>query len=126
MELEKQIIEHGIRSAIWSLHAGKAPGLDGFTINFYRASWEIIKEDLKKMLNWTRKKDKVGGATNSSFLTLIPKEKNPMTIDHFMPMSLCNTSYKILSKTLTTRMNKIMGRLISDTKGGFVVGHQIL
>ena len=76
-ELAKPILEHEIRSAIWSLHADKAPVLDGFTINFNRVAWNIIKEDLKKMLNWTRKKDKIGGATNSSFLALIPKENNP-------------------------------------------------
>ena len=43
-------------------------------INFYRAAWDIIKEDLKKMLNWTRKKDEIGGATNSTFLDFIPKD----------------------------------------------------
>ena len=43
-ELENPIMEHEIRSEIWSLHADKAPGPNGFTINFYRASWDTIKE----------------------------------------------------------------------------------
>ena len=72
-DIAKPIMEYEIRNAIWSLHADKAPVPDGFTINFYIAKWDIIKEDLKKMLNWTRKKDKISGATNSSFLALIPK-----------------------------------------------------
>ena len=112
-ELAKPIMEYKIRNAIWSLHADKVPRPNGFTINFYRAAWDIIKEDLKKMLNWTRKKDKIGGETNSSFLALIPKEKNPSTLDRSRPISLCNTSYKILSKNLASRMKSIMGRLIS-------------
>ena len=74
-ELKIPIMEVEIKLAIWSLKADKAPGPDGFTINFYRAAWYTIKDDLKRMLNWTRRKDKVGGATNSSFLTLNPKEK---------------------------------------------------
>ena len=78
------------------------------------------------MLNWTRRKDKVGRATNSSFLTLIPKEKRPITIDRFRRISLCNTSYKILSKILATRLKKVMGRIISDTQGGFIARRQIL
>ena len=77
-----------------SLHADKAPRPDGFTIMLYRAEWNIIKEDLKKMPNWIRKKDKIGGATNSSFLALITKEKSSLTLDGSRPISLCNTSYK--------------------------------
>ena len=68
-------MESEIKASIWSLKVDKAPGPDGFTTNFYRASWDIIKGDLKNMLIWTRRKDKVGGATNYSFLTLIPKER---------------------------------------------------
>ena len=78
------------------------------------------------MLNLTRKKYNIGGATNSSFLALIPKDKSPLTLDRFIPISLCNTSYKIMSKTLASRMKSIMGRLILDSQGGFVAGRQIL
>ena len=67
--LSKHIMEYEIRNAIWSLHADKAPGPDGFTINFYRATWDIIKEDLKKMLNWTRKNTRlVGKLTHLSWI----------------------------------------------------------
>ena len=50
-ELAKPILEFEIKNAIWSLQADKVPRPDGFTINFYRAAWDIIKEDLKRMLN---------------------------------------------------------------------------
>ena len=70
-------MESEIKETIWSLIYDKAPRPDGFTTNFYRDSWDIIKGDLKNIFNWTIRKGKVGGATNSSFLTLIPKEKKP-------------------------------------------------
>ena len=44
-------MEFEIKDVIWSLQADKALGPNGFTIDLYRASWDIIKEDLKKMLN---------------------------------------------------------------------------
>ena len=47
-ELAKPIMEYEIRNAIWSLHADKAARPHGFTINFYRAALDIIKEDLRK------------------------------------------------------------------------------
>ena len=50
-KLENPIFENEIIEAIWTLHPDKSPSPYGFTINFYRAAWHIIKEDLKKMLN---------------------------------------------------------------------------
>ena len=84
-------------SAVWFLHPHKAPGPDGLSMIFYRSCWHIIKKDLVRMIIWTQSKDKIGGATNSTFLALIPEEKNPTTIKRYRPISLCN-SYKILSK----------------------------
>ena len=49
----------------------KSPGPDGFTIHFHKSCWDII--NLCRMLNWTKGKDNIGGATNSYFLYLIPK-----------------------------------------------------
>ena len=50
-ELGKPILEHEIIEAIWALQPDKSPGPDGFMINFYRVAWNIIKDDLRKMLN---------------------------------------------------------------------------
>ena len=92
-ELGNPILGHEIIEAIWALQPDKSPGLDGFTINFYRVAWDIIKDDLRKMLNWTRKKDKIVGVTNSTFLALIPKDKNPLSIDNPLDqMDLKSTS----------------------------------
>ena len=115
IELSKPIMEFEIKTAIWSVREDKALGPDGFSIKFYRIAWEIIKEDLKRMLNWTRKKYKIGKAKSSSFLSLIPKENNPLSLDRFRPISLCKTPYKILSKILVNRMKNNMGCLISNS-----------
>ena len=79
-------------SVVWFLHPDKAPRTDGFPISFYRICWHIIKKDLLRMLIWTQLKDKIGGATNSTFLALIPKEKKPTSIKRYRPISLCNYS----------------------------------
>ena len=104
----------------------KAPGLDGFTIHFYRACWNVIKLDLLRMVKSFHKKAKVGGCTNSTFLALIPKEVNPKTFDRFRPISLCNASYKILAKLLANRLKPLLGNLISPLQGGFVKGRHLI
>ena len=73
----------------------KAPGLDGFTARFYISCWDIIKNDLYRMVKKSQICTKLGGSTNTSFFTLIPKEKRAKKFNRFRPISLCNTRYKI-------------------------------
>ena len=111
---------------IWAMELDKALGPNGFSFHFYRASWNIIKSYLIRMVSAFHKKAKVGGNTNSTFLALIPKEANPSSFDRFRPISLCNASYKLLSKLLSNRFNILLGKLISPLQGGFVKGRHLV
>ena len=88
--------------------------------------WIVIKKDLMRMIKAFQLKAKIGGCTNSTFLVLIPKEVNPTTFEIFRPISLCNASYKILSKHLANWLKPLLGKLISPLQGGFVKGRHIL
>ena len=124
LHLESPIFEEEIKKAIWTLHPDKAPGLDGFPIHFYRMFWPLIKKDLMHLISWMSK-GKMGGSTNSTFLSLIPKEANPSSIKRYRPISICNASYKIFSKVLPLRLKTIIPSLISPNQGGFILGHEI-
>ena len=77
------------------------------------------------MLNWTRENCKIGGNTNSSFIALIPKEVNPSNCSRFGPISLCNASYKILTKIIACKLNNFMPPLISKNQGGFLSNRNV-
>ena len=97
------------------MEPNRAPGSDGFSIHFYRQCWDTIKVDFLRMAKSFQQKAKVGGSTNSTFLVLIPKEVNPNTFERFGPISLCNSSYKILAKLLANRIKALLGKLISPS-----------
>ena len=78
------------------------------------------------MISTFHKKAKVGGCTNSTFLSLIPKEVNPETFDRFQTISLCNASYKLLTKLLANRLKPLLENLISPLQGGFVKGRHLV
>jgi hypothetical protein len=45
-ELVKPFSEREVQPAIFEMEHNKAPGPDGFPVEFYQACWEIIKIDL--------------------------------------------------------------------------------
>lgn len=67
----------------------------------------------------------MGGSTNSAFLALIPKEKGATHFSRFRPISLCNLSYKIITKMIANKVKKILPRIIPENQGGFIKGRKI-
>lgn len=62
---------------------------------------------------------------NHCFIALLPKEDAPAKISQFCPISLCNVSYKIISKILTSRLKSVMHKLISNNQAAFVPSRHI-
>eukprot|EP00253_Pinus_taeda_P010548 PITA_10548 len=124
--LEQEPTEEEIREAIFSMQQDKAPGPDGFTVAFYRYHWDIIKKDFVRMVKNAFRKHKVGDFTKSSHIALIPKEANPKSFDRFCPISLCNVSYKTITKIIANRLKILLPFLISENQGGFVPKRQII
>lgn len=54
-------------------------------------------------LEHSKNKYKLEGGIDSSFLALIPKEKNPFMF-HMFEHILCKVSYKIVSKIMASRL----------------------
>lgn len=111
---------------IWNLQPNKVLGLDGFSISFHITYWEVIKNDLFKMIQHSQNKLKFGGGTNSTFLALIPKESRLTSFNQLKPISLCNSSQNILTKIFANRLKYFLAYLISKNQGGFIKHKQII
>eukprot|EP00253_Pinus_taeda_P028873 PITA_28873 len=123
--LDKDITMEEIVWSLQSMPPDKAPGPDGFTAAFFKSHWDIIKKDYIRMVKNFFSKCKLGSSVKSTHLALIPKDPNPQTFDRFRPISLCNVSYKIISKILANRLKSILPSIISENQGGFVPSRQI-
>lgn len=100
----------------------KAPGPEGLHASFYQMEWSIVGNSVIKQ-------------AKEFFLTgtmpcnlndmLVPKVHNPKRENQFRPISLCNVSYKVITKAMTNRIKEIMRGLIGQEHSSFVPDRQI-
>lgn len=115
-----------IKDSIWNIHPLKSPGLDGFHSIFYQKYWDSVKDRLINFVKKCFKCGRIQGAVNKTFLVLIPKRDKACIFNHFGPISLYNFAYKVVAKILASRLNGVLGKLISPNQGAFVRGRWIM
>jgi len=69
------------------------------------------------MVSFVQKSGRMGGALNSSFLALVPKEVKFCSFEIFLPISLCDFSYKIINKIMAKGMQHILPKPILENQG---------
>ena len=99
--LTKSISNKEIQNFIKSMGNDKAPGPDGMPIEFYKKYWDIVGPLVTKAVKNFFISGKLLRQTNHTFIALIPKKDNPTTTNHYRPISLCNTIYKIIAKMIS-------------------------
>lgn len=108
------------------MEKGKAPGPDGFTIDFFQTYWDLVKEDLWEVVEESRRTKRVLKDLNATFLTLLSKEQGVESPRKFRPISLCNVVLKIITKVMANRLKPILLELVSPEQSSFVEGRQIM
>ncbi|XP_019166530.1 PREDICTED: uncharacterized protein LOC109162265 [Ipomoea nil] len=114
-----------VRSSVFSMNANSAAGPDGFGGGFYQLCWEIIKEDLLKMVRSFFAGKSLTKAITSTSIVLIPKVSNPANFGEYRPISLSNFCSKIITKIMVLRLAGVLNRVISPVQAGFVKGRSI-
>ncbi|XP_057418742.1 uncharacterized protein LOC130712948 [Lotus japonicus] len=62
---------------------------------------------------------------NATFIALIPKHNNPSAVTDFRPISLIGSAYKLISKVLASRLQRVAPLLVSENQFAFTHGRQI-
>ena len=124
--LSKPISVDEIIGAIKSLKDDKAPGPDGFSVEFYKANISWISKDLLDIYNEAIIVGSLGSEINKGIIKLLPKDGDKTLIKNWRPITLLNVSYKILAKVLALRLVHILPKFVSSTQTGFIKGRYIL
>jgi retron-type reverse transcriptase len=110
---------------VQNLPLGKSPGLDGFNTDFMMKCWTVIAQDFYDLCDAFYENNLCIQSINDSYITLIPKIDNPSKVSNYRPISLLNSSIKVLTKLLANRLQKVILRLIHQNKYSFIRSRSI-
>lgn len=113
--LEAPFFEDEIKETIRSYKSSKSPCPDGFSFGFIKANCANMKSEVMQMLQEFHNNGKFVRGFNSSFIVLVPKKDQCQSLDDYRSISLVGYLYKIISKTLATRLSKVLESVISLT-----------
>ncbi|XP_031100850.1 uncharacterized protein LOC116004818 [Ipomoea triloba] len=114
-----------VKNAVWALDPDSTAGPDGFSGSFFRSCWDILHNDVYIAVLDFMIGVPVPFAFSSAQLVLIPKKLNPESFADYRPICLCTFVSKIFTKVISTRLNKLLPRIISREQSGFVQGRNI-
>lgn len=92
---------------------------------FYQNFWSLVGGDVTNSILYYLNSGSIPTHLNHTFITLIPKTKNPERVTKFRPISLCNVLYKIFSKVLANRLKRVLPHLMFEHQSAFLKGRLI-
>ena len=107
------------------MKCNKSPGLSGITIEFYQTFWDKIKYIVLNSINEGYLKGELSPLQRQGVLSLLYKKGNPENLENWRPISLLNTDYKIITRLLAIRLQKVLPKIISMDQQGYLKNRYI-
>ncbi|KAI3704850.1 hypothetical protein L1987_75079 [Smallanthus sonchifolius] len=115
-----------IKQAVFDCGSERAPGPDGFNMKFIKRFWRFFEEDFIKNFDNFFENGSFSRGTTSSFIALIPKEKDPVSLGNYRPINLIGIINKVVSKALANRLKVVIDGVISANQTAFLKDRLIM
>ncbi|KAK3567954.1 hypothetical protein QTP86_027414, partial [Hemibagrus guttatus] len=110
--LEGPLVLEELHAALNTMPGGKAPGIDGLPVEFYKFFWKELGEDLLEVLEKSFRERCLPLSSLRAVITLLPKKGDLQDIKNWRPVSLLCTDYKVMSKALANHLRDIVDSVI--------------
>ena len=115
------------QKALFDMKNGKSQGIDGLPKEFYCIFWNFLGDSFVNMANSCFKNNSLSASQKLGVISLIYKnQEKAHLLNYWRPVTLLCVDYKIISKSLTNHLKKVMGNLISIDQTAAVPGRSIL
>ena len=109
--------------ALCGMKGNTSPGLDSLTVEFYRVFWNDVKELVYKSIQESFQEGRMSISQRQGVIRLIPKKnRNLLQIQGWRPITLLCVDFKLVTKSLSTRLASILPDLLHTDQKGFVKG----
>lgn len=102
--MDSPFTKEEIDNVIKEMALDHAPGPYDFNGLFMKKCWPIICEDFYRLCEAFYEEAVDLKCINGSYITLVLKNDSPLSVNDYRPISLLNSSLKLLTKLLANRV----------------------
>ncbi|CAM5142100.1 unnamed protein product [Natator depressus] len=111
--------------ALRRMPTNKSPGMDGLTVEFYCAFWDILGPDLVTVWAESLQSGVLPLSCRRAVLALLPKKGDLRDLQNWRHVSLLSMDYKIVAKAISLRLGSVMADVIHPEQTYTVPGRSI-
>lgn len=124
--LIKEVTMEEVTEAMHDMPRDKAPGVDGYPVEFFTKNWELIKDDILAATKDFFRTNSMPSYINTTAIALVPKTNSPATVKDYRPIACCTTLYKLISKIITRRLKEVVTDIVGMAQSAFIEGRSIV
>jgi len=114
--------EEEITQVLFSMPRNKAPGPDGFPVEFFIEAWAIVKSSVVAAIREFFISGNLPRGFNATAITLIPKVTGADRLTQFRPVACCTTIYKVITRIISRRLKLFIDQAVQANQVGFIKG----
>jgi hypothetical protein len=118
--LEEPFTHEEINGIIKGHPSEKSPRPDGFNSDFMKKCWPAISGDFDDLCMTFHNHSINTQSINGSYITLVSKNNDPIRVNDNRPISLLNSSIKLITKILADRLQTMIMKLFHQNQYGFI------
>ena len=123
--LEKRFSMDELKSAISMMKDNKTPGPDGLSVEFYKAFFNELGDELLDLYNSNFENGELCSTHYMAVIRLVYKKGDRRDLKNWRPISLQNVDMKIISKMLAERLKLVLHEIIHVDQQGCIPGRYI-
>lgn len=112
--------EDEVQDALIGMQRGKAAGIDRMPNDFFKDYCDLLVALLACEFNWCADNDAFLAVFDAAVITPLPKCGDSEGALDYRPIAPLSSMYKIFTKLLSSRLQRILPALVGNEQSGFV------
>ena len=111
-ELLSEVSKEEVEEVLKYMKAFKSPGPNDFQPFYFKKFWHIVGDDIYSLVRQAFLLGSFDAHLLEILIVSIPTVDVPNRFSHFRPISLCNVTYKIITKVLVNRLRPFLKDIV--------------